>query len=211
MSDDRLAHFRPAPDSSPAPPSARLSPRRLASNRRNALKSTGPLTKFGKGRSALNARKSEWCPSATCNRRPFRDPAADRRATVAVPAVRRPAGRAEASGGGGADPEAWIEDALKRIPPKVQLGQDSKTNPSEPNSVKPRDMKRLQGNGRERSQGGYPTWLQSITSQRGVFSRRTYVDGALPVNENGSWPRMTVPEAKTNPSEPKMAKSNKIR
>ena len=51
-----------APDSSAATPTGRVSSRRLASNRRNALKSTGPRTKAGKYRSALNARKRDWCP-----------------------------------------------------------------------------------------------------------------------------------------------------
>ena len=55
---------QPAPDSPSTPLPARLSPRRLAANRRNALKSTGPRTKGGKYRSALNARKKGWCPEA---------------------------------------------------------------------------------------------------------------------------------------------------
>jgi len=45
----------------PAPPPA--SERRIAANRRNALKSTGPKTAAGKRRVALNNRKSGICPA----------------------------------------------------------------------------------------------------------------------------------------------------
>ena len=65
MSDEgRTSVAQSAPDSVSAPLRGRVSPRRLAANRRNALKSTGPRTKGGKYRSALNARKRGWCPEA---------------------------------------------------------------------------------------------------------------------------------------------------
>ena len=53
-----------SPDSASAPLPDRLSPSRLAANRRNAFKSTGPRTKAGKYRSALNSHQSRLCPEA---------------------------------------------------------------------------------------------------------------------------------------------------
>ncbi len=44
-----------------------LTPARLAANRRNALKSTGPKTAAGKRRSALNARSRNLCPQKSCS------------------------------------------------------------------------------------------------------------------------------------------------
>ncbi len=61
---NEISAVQSAPASSAIAPTGRVSPRRLASNRRNALKSTGPRTKAGKYRSALNARKRGWCPEA---------------------------------------------------------------------------------------------------------------------------------------------------
>ncbi len=43
-------------------PPGRVSPLRIAANRRNALKSTGPRTPAGKRRSALNALRRDLCP-----------------------------------------------------------------------------------------------------------------------------------------------------
>lgn len=48
----------------PALTLCRVSARRLAANRRNALKSTRPRSKAGKYRSALNVRRKGWCPEA---------------------------------------------------------------------------------------------------------------------------------------------------
>ncbi len=45
-----------------------LTPARLAANRRNALKSTGPRTAAGKRRVALNALSRDQCPKEPCGR-----------------------------------------------------------------------------------------------------------------------------------------------
>ncbi len=60
--EGQISAAQSAADSCPSPPVGSVSPLRLASNRLNALKSTGPRTKAGKYRSALNARKKGWCP-----------------------------------------------------------------------------------------------------------------------------------------------------
>jgi len=54
----------PASESQPLRSTGRLSALQLASNRRNAQKSTGPRTKAGKYRSALNAENRHLLPEA---------------------------------------------------------------------------------------------------------------------------------------------------
>lgn len=82
----------------------------------------------------------------------------------------------------------------------------SRTNPSEPNTVKSFEMQSLPGIYPKRTQDGYPPCFVYLTGAKGLFFERRIDAGTAPVNENQRSVFKPAAGTKTKPSEPKGVK-----